>query len=89
VKTTAKPAPEDSDEEDDSEQGEEDEVEEINDDDFIEVIEEVGETTKDVGHGEENGDSRSPPQQKRQVFVYKEVFLSCLKNTVGISDWVD
>jgi hypothetical protein len=47
-------------------------VEEINDDDFIEVIEEVAEKTES---GEVRGDedSRSPRQQKRQVFFTSTV----------------
>jgi hypothetical protein len=57
----------DGDEENDSEQEENNEVEEINDDDFIEVIEEVAEKTES-GEVQGDEDSRSPRQQKRQVF---------------------
>ena len=62
----------DGDEENDSEQEENNEVEEINDDDFIEVIEEVAEKTES-GAAQGDEDSRSPRQQKRQVFFTSTV----------------
>ncbi len=65
----------DVDEENDSEQEENNEVEEINDDDFIEVIEEVAEKTES-GEAQGDEDSRSPRQQKRQVFL--QVRLPCV-----------
>jgi hypothetical protein len=59
----------DGDEENDSEQEENNEVEEINDDDFIEVIEEVADKTESGAAQGDEEDSRSPRQQKRQVFL--------------------